>query len=114
MSQDTLGPYIKAWDLAHLIAPPAKEKVSQGVFWLESNGFVHMLLGGKCKYKLTSDTGVAKGREASYRGSRNTLHKDLQQGTWTRPAQGEEEKPFLTLKLKPLWMRLWMPSCSAS
>lgn len=77
MSQDTLGPYIKAWDLAHLIAPPAKEKVSQGVFWLESNGFVHMLLGGKCKYKLTSDTGVAKGREASYRGSRNTLHKDL-------------------------------------
>lgn len=44
-------PYIKAWNLAHLVAPPAEEKVGHGVFWLESKSFVHVLLRGKCEYK---------------------------------------------------------------
>ena len=36
----------------YLVAPPAKKKVTPGVFWLKCNGFVHMFL--RRKYKLTS------------------------------------------------------------
>lgn len=47
VDEDTSGPYVKPQNLAHLVAPPAKEKVSHGVFWLKSKGFVHVLLRGE-------------------------------------------------------------------
>lgn len=96
VSQDSLDLCVKPWNLAHLVAPPAKEKVSHGVFWLESNGFVHMLLERKYKQGNIREQNYQgkRGKSQSCRVGPPLQRAMLEQVICTRPAPGKEEKPF--------------------